>query len=44
MENNEDSPTGLDIVADFDFSDAPSWAIPREWFINQLYDLENEEI
>lgn len=26
-------------VADYDYSDAPAWAVPREWFTDQAYDL-----
>lgn len=35
---------GLDIVADYDYSDAPDWALPREWFIYEYYQLEYEPI
>lgn len=38
------TPTSDNIVCDFDYSDAPSWALPREWVVNGLYDLENEII
>lgn len=31
-------------VADYDYSDAPAWATPREWHIDGTYQLENEEI
>jgi len=31
-------------VCDYDYSDAPDWAIPREWFIEGRYDLEHESI
>jgi hypothetical protein len=44
MYDNSQEPTGLDIVADYDYSDAPEWALPREWLINNQYDLEFEEI
>jgi hypothetical protein len=33
-ENNE--------VANYDYSDAPEWAVPREWFIQGRYDLDND--
>ena len=33
-ENNE--------VANYDYSDAPEWAVPREWFITGRYDLDND--
>ena len=35
---------GLAVVADYDYSDAPSWALPREWFIEGRYELEHESI
>jgi hypothetical protein len=35
---------GLAVVADYDYSDAPSWALPREWFIEGRYELEHEPI
>lgn len=35
---------GLAIVADYDYSDAPEWAVPREWFIEGRYDLEQDII
>ena len=35
---------GLDVVADYDYSDAPDWALPREWFIYEQYQLEYEPI
>ena len=41
-EDNE--PSGLDLVAEYDYSDAPGWALPREWFIEERYELENETI
>ena len=43
---NESNPDfdGLAIVADYDYSDAPEWALPREWFIEGRYDLELELI
>lgn len=31
-------------VCDYDFSDAPEWAVPREWFIEGRYDLEQDII
>ena len=35
---------GLAVVADYDYSDAPEWACPREWFIDGTYQLEWESI
>jgi hypothetical protein len=35
---------GLAVVADYDYSDAPDWALPREWFIYEQYQLEYEPI
>jgi len=35
---------GLDVVADYDYSDAPDWALPREWLIDGTYQLEWESI
>ena len=32
--------TCLDEVINHDFSDAPEWACPREWFIKSKYELE----
>jgi len=42
--NKNQPDNGLDIVADYDYSDAPDWALPREWFIEGRYDLEYEPI
>ena len=33
---------GLVVVAEFDYSDAPNWALPREWFIEGRYELEED--
>lgn len=35
---------GLDVLADYDYSDAPEWALPREWLIDGTYQLEYEPI
>lgn len=35
---------GLDVVADYDYSDAPEWALPREWVLEGRYGLEYESI
>lgn len=35
---------GLAVVCDYDYSDAPAWAVPREWFVEGRYDLELESI
>jgi hypothetical protein len=35
---------GLAVVCDYDYSDAPAWAVPREWFVEGRYDLEWESI
>ena len=35
---------GLAVIADYDYSDAPEWALPREWFVEGRYDLEWESI
>ena len=35
---------GLAVVADYDYSDAPDWALPREWFIEGRYELNHESI
>ena len=37
-------PDELSTVIDLDYSDAPDWSLPREWFIFELYDLEHESI
>lgn len=44
--NKEFNPyfDGLSVVADYDYSDAPEWSLPREWFIEGRYDLEHESI
>lgn len=39
-----EDPDGLTVVAEYDYSDAPDWALPREWFIEGRYDLEHELI
>ena len=35
---------GLQICADYDYSDAPDWANERSWYIRQQYELTHEEI
>ena len=35
---------GLAVVCDYDYSDAPAWAVPREWFVEGRYDLDWELI
>jgi len=42
--DNDQPDNGLDVVADYDYSDAPEWACPREWFIDGTYQLEHESI
>lgn len=37
-------PDGLTVVAEYDYSDAPEWALPREWIIYEQYQLEHQEI
>ena len=29
---------GLQVVAEYDFADAPEWANPREWVMRNQYD------
>jgi len=41
MEDKED-PNENNEVANYDYSDAPEWSIPREWFITGRYDLDND--
>lgn len=41
---NQPEENGLAVVADYDYSDAPEWAIPREWFIEGRYELEWDSI
>ena len=41
---NQPDFDGLAVVADYDYSDAPEWALPREWFIDGTYQLEHESI
>jgi len=35
---------GFDVVTDYDYSDAPELALPRDCFLNNQYELEFEEI
>ena len=42
MESDEQQPPNE--VADYDYSDAPGWALPREWYIDGTYGLDNEDI
>ena len=44
LSNDNEPIDGLDVVADYDYSDAPEWAIPREWFIEGRYELEWDSI
>jgi hypothetical protein len=37
-ENND--PNENNEVANYDYSDAPEWAVPREWFITGRDDLD----
>ena len=37
---NQPDFDGLAVVADYDYSDAPAWALPREWFIEGKYECE----
>ena len=30
----------LEEVTNHDYSDAPEWALPRDWFIHRKYELE----
>ena len=41
---NQPEHDGLAVVADYDYSDAPDWALPREWFLEGRFDLEHELI
>ena len=41
---NQPESDGLAVVADYDYSDAPAWALPREWFLEGRYELEHESI
>jgi len=36
----EPALTCLEEVANHDYSDAPEWALPRDWFIRRKYELE----
>jgi len=36
----ENNPNENNEVANYDYSDAPEWAVPREWFVTGRYDLE----
>jgi hypothetical protein len=38
----ENNPNENNEVANYDYSDAPEWAVPREWFIQGRYDLDND--
>lgn len=44
MEDDKSPDNGLEEIANFDYSDAPEWACPREWFIEGRYQLEWEEV
>ena len=35
---------GIDVCADYDYSDAPDQANERSWYIRGQYELEHEEI
>lgn len=35
---------GLQICADYDYSDAPDWANERSWYIREQYELTHKEI
>jgi hypothetical protein len=40
MSNEDSNPNENNEVANYDYSDAPEWAVPREWFITGRYDLD----
>jgi len=42
MSNENNDPNDNNEVANYDYSDAPEWAVPREWFIQGRYDLDND--
>jgi hypothetical protein len=35
---------GMQICAEYDYSDAPDWANERSWYIRGQYELEHEEV
>ena len=35
---------GLAVCAEYDYSDAPEWALERSWHIRGQYECEHEEV
>ena len=40
----EPALTCIEEITNHDYSDAPKWAVPRDWFIQGKYECEWEEI
>ena len=40
LEVLEPETDGVEEVCNHDYSDAPEWAIPRDWFIREKYECE----
>lgn len=35
---------GIEMVAEYDYSDAPEWALERSWHLRGQYECEHEEV